>query len=169
MLGINSQGNSRFRRSPESVFYLKRTQTRISGVHPLSSPMVFWFPHSGFFLWLKTPGFVFYMDLWTECIKCDCVITGTPKWATKRWPGSDTRWHGLLGHRAAVREVWGSHHILLTLFRVRQAFLARGQGYDTNWSKHKVKDMTKKIFMTKKVPYFFYANIWVEIESEVKK
>ena len=36
-----------------------------------------------------------------KCIKCDCVITGTPK----REPGGDTRWLGLLVHGAGVREV----------------------------------------------------------------
>ena len=43
-----------------------------------------------------------------KCIKCDCVITGTLKWPPKRWPGSDTRWLGLLVHGAGVREVRGS-------------------------------------------------------------
>ena len=33
---------------------------------------------------------------------------GTPKCARKRWPGSDTRWLGLPGHGAGVREVCGS-------------------------------------------------------------
>ena len=63
-----------------------------------------------------------YKILMRKCIKCDCVITGTPK--PKRWPGSDTRWLGLLGHGAGVREVRGSKSgvattLLLTLFRVR--------------------------------------------------
>ena len=74
MLGINSQGNSRFRRSPESVFYLKRTQTRISGVHPLSSPMVFWFPHSGFFCGLKLPGLY---SIWTYGLSASSVIASS--------------------------------------------------------------------------------------------
>ena len=59
-----------------------------------------------------------------KCIKCDCVITGTLKWPRKRWPGSDTRWLGLLVHGAGVREVRRSKPgvattLLLTLFRVR--------------------------------------------------
>ena len=73
----------------------------------------------------------YYKILLRKCIGCDCVITGTPKWARKRWPASDTRWLDLLVHGAGVREVRGSKPevattLLLTLFRVRWAFLARG-------------------------------------------
>ena len=49
-----------------------------------------------------------YEILLRKCIRCDCVITGTPKCARKRWPGSDTWWLGLPGHVAGVREVSGS-------------------------------------------------------------
>ena len=66
----------------------------------------------------------YYKILLRKCIKCDCVITGTLKWARKRWPASDTRWLGLPGHGAGVREARGSKPgvattLLLTLFRVR--------------------------------------------------
>ena len=59
-----------------------------------------------------------------KCIRCDCVITGTPKCARKCWPGSDTRWLGLPGHGAGMQEVGkskpgGATTLLLTLFRVR--------------------------------------------------
>ena len=65
-----------------------------------------------------------YKVLLRKCIKCDCVIAGTPKWSRNRWPASDTRWLGLADHGAAVREVRGSKPgvattLLLTLFRVR--------------------------------------------------
>ena len=57
-----------------------------------------------------------------KCIKCDYVIKGTPMCAPKRWPGSDTRWLGLRGQGAGVREVRGlkpgvANTLFLTLLR----------------------------------------------------
>ena len=66
----------------------------------------------------------YHKILLRKCIKCNYVIKGTPICARKRLPGSDTRWLGLPGQGAGVREVRGSKPegattLLRTLFRVR--------------------------------------------------
>ena len=72
-----------------------------------------------------------YKTLLRKRIRCDYVITGTPKCARKHWPGSDTRCLRLPGHGDGVREVRGTKPgeattLLLTLFCVRYVFSGSG-------------------------------------------
>ena len=65
-----------------------------------------------------------YKILLRKCLKCDCVITGTPKCARKRWRGQRHMVAWPAGSGAGVRDVRGSKPgeaitLLLTLFRVR--------------------------------------------------